>query len=292
MYDDMRVVFDSRNRRACADRALVLTSLEIPHQIVDDTGSCVLLVPAEFSAQATEEIRLYDEENPPARPKQRPRVLSQNAIPGIVGYAIVLCVVAWMATVSYFAQDWLAAGRIDGALVRSGEWWRAITALTLHSGLRHLVGNLIFGGLFGLFAGRLLGSGVAWLAIVLAGASGNLLNTMLLESAHRSVGASTAVFAALGLVAGFVWRGKLMSQEHWPYRIGPIVGGFALLMYTGTGDSNTDIGAHLMGFLCGLAGGMLLTLSDNRLFDKRWQLASGVAALLAITGAWSIAFHA
>lgn len=292
MQDDMRVVFDSRNRRACADRALVLTSLQIPYQIVDDTGSSVILVPAKFSARATEELRLYDEENPPARPIQRRPVPHQNPIPGVVGYTIILCVITWLAAVSYFAQDWLTAGRIDGALVRSGEWWRAFTALTLHSGLRHLVGNLIFGTLFGLFAGRLLGSGVAWLAIVLAGASGNLLNTLLLESTHRSVGASTAVFAALGLVAGYVWRGKLMSQERWPYRIGPIVGGLALLMYTGTGDANTDIGAHLMGFLCGFAGGMLLTISGNRLFDKQWQLAAGVAALLVITGAWSIAFHA
>lgn len=292
MHDDMRVVFDSRNRRACADRALVLTSLQIPYQIVDDTGSSVLLVPAKFSARATEELRLYDEENPPARPTQRRPVPHQNPIPGVVGYTIILCAITWLATVSYFAQDWLTAGRIDGALVRSGEWWRAFTALTLHSGLRHLVGNLIFGTLFGLFAGRLLGSGVAWLAIILAGASGNLLNTLLLESTHRSVGASTAVFAALGLVAGYVWRGKLMSQERWPYRIGPIVGGLALLMYTGTGDANTDIGAHLMGFLCGFAGGMLLTISGNRLFNKQWQLAAGVAALLVITGAWSIAFHA
>jgi hypothetical protein len=38
----------------------------------------------------------------------------------------------------------------------------------------------------------------------------------LLESTHRAVGASTAVFAALGLIAGYVWRGKLMRQDRWP----------------------------------------------------------------------------
>jgi len=288
----MRVVFDSRNRRACADRALVLASLQIPHQLVDDDAGCALVVPAEYSARALDELRLYDQENPPQRPRKLKTVVYQNAVPGVVAYVIVICAVAWLAGISYFGQDWLAAGRIDGVLVRAGEWWRTITALTLHSGLRHLIGNIIFGVFFGLFAGRLLGSGVAWLAIILTGASGNALNTLLLESTHRSIGASTAVFAALGVVAGFVWRGKLMSQERWSYRVGPIVGGFALLMYTGTGDENTDIGAHLMGFLCGFSGGMLLTLFRGRLEQRRWQITAALLALSLTIGAWITAFQA
>jgi membrane associated rhomboid family serine protease len=113
---------------------------------------------------------------------------------------------------------------------------------------------------------------------------------LLLESAHRSIGASTAVFAALGLTAGFVWRAKLMSQERWSYRIAPIVGGLALLMYTGTGDENTDIGAHLMGFVCGFTGGMLLTRVRDRLADPHWQrVAAGATAAILIL-AWIAAF--
>ena len=292
MIDDMRVVFDSRNRRACADRALVLESLQIPHRIVDDALSCALIVPAEYSSRAMDELRLYDEENPPRRPQRIEPFVYQNAIPGIVAYIIVIVLIAWLAGTSYLAEDWFGAGRIDGVLVRAGEWWRTITALTLHAGLRHLVGNIVFGAFFGLLAGRLFGSGIAWLAVVVAAASGNALNTLLLESTHRSIGASTAVFAALGLVAGFVWRGKLMSQERWSYRVAPIVGGFALLMYTGTGDANTDIGAHLMGFLCGFAGGILLTLIRPRLTNNRLQIGAALTAACLITGAWIAAFHA
>lgn len=292
MHSDMRVVFESRNRRACSDRALVLTSVQIPYEIVEDAGVCLLVVPAEVSARASEELWLYDEENPEVKIRHRPRPPQREAISGIVGYFIVLCLITGLAARSSFSQDWLTAGRVDGALIRSGEWWRTVTALTLHSGLRHLVGNLIFGTLFGIFAGRLLGSGIAWFAIVVAGASGNLLNTLLLESSHRSIGASTAVFAALGLVAGYVWRGKLMSQERWSYRLGPIVGGLALLMYTGTGDADTDIGAHLMGFVCGFATGMLLTLAGTRYFSHNWQLAAGTAAMLIVSGAWALAFGA
>lgn len=292
MNDDMRVVFESRNRRACSDRALVLASLQVPHQIIEDVAGCALIVPAEFSARAIDELRLYDQENPPSRPRKIKAIVHQNAIPGVVAYIVVICAVAWFESVSTFGQDWLGAGRVDGVLIRAGEWWRTFTALTLHSGLRHLAGNIVFGAMFGLFAGRLLGPGVAWLAIVLTGASGNALNTLLLESTHRAIGASTAVFAALGLVAGFVWRAKLMSQERWPYRVGPIVGGFALLMYTGTGDANTDIGAHLMGFLCGFAGGMLLTIFRDRLARREWQLTGALLAFSIIVAAWLIAFQA
>jgi len=290
MNDDLRVVFESRNRRACADRALVLESLQIPHRIVDDAVGCALVVPADSSAQAMTELRLYDEENPPQRPRRTKPIIYQNAIPGVVMYVLVICAVAWFATTSLLGQDWLGAGRIDGALVRAGEWWRTVTALTLHGGLRHLVGNIVFGTFFGFFAGRLLGSGVAWLAILIAAASGNALNMLLLESTHRSIGASTAVFAALGIVAGFVWRGKLMAQDRWPYRVGPIVGGLALLMYTGTGEANTDIGAHLMGFLCGFAGGMLLTVFRDRLGNPRWQMAAATMSIALLIGSWFVAF--
>ncbi len=292
MIDDMRVVFESRNRRACSDRALVLAAIRIPHEIVEDPLFCALIVPAEYSAKAADELRLYDEENPPRQPAPAVALDHQNAVPGVVAYVVIVCAVAWLAGTSFMEQDWLRAGRIDGVLVRAGEWWRTVTALTLHSGLRHLLGNIVFGAAFGLLAGRLLGSGVAWLAIVLTAALGNAVNTLLLESTHRAIGASTAVFAALGLVAGFVWRGKLMSQDRWPYRVGPIVGGFALLMYTGTGDANTDIGAHLMGFVCGFGGGVLLTLIRKRLVDQRLQLASAALALFIIIVAWVCAFSA
>ena len=289
MSEDLRVVFESRNRAACSDRALVLASSQIPHKVVDDSSSCALIVPAEFSARAMEELLLYDEENPPPVPRPRKIIEYQDPVPGIVAYLIVVTLIAWLAGNSVFGSDWYQLGRVDGTLLREGEWWRPITALTLHSGLRHLAGNIIFGTLFGLFAGRLLGSGLAWFAIVVSGAMGNVLNTLLLESSHRSIGASTAVFAALGLVAGYVWRAKLMSQERWPYRVGPIVGGLALLMYTGTGDANTDIGAHLMGFLCGFSSGMLLTLATIRPGDIRWQRFSAAAALILVCGSWLVA---
>jgi membrane associated rhomboid family serine protease len=112
----------------------------------------------------------------------------------------------------------------------------------------------------------------------------------MLDSVHRSIGASTAVFATLGLVAGFVWRGKFMHQDRWAYRLGPIVGGLALLAYTGTGDANTDIGAHLLGFACGFATGMLISMTPVPLSSATMQRTTGAVAFLVVVGAWLVAF--
>ena len=137
----------------------------------------------------------------------------------------------------------------------------------------------------------MLGSGVAWLAVVIAAALGNTANTLLLESTHRSIGASTAVFATLGILAGYVWRGRLMAQDRWPTRLGPIVGGIALLMFTGTGDENTDVGAHLMGFVCGFATGMVLTLLGRMPAPARVQFVAGGVAIAMIAIAWFAALQ-
>jgi membrane associated rhomboid family serine protease len=291
MREDWAVIYESQGYQSCSDRALVLHSLDIPYEIVRGLDRAALAVPASFAERAKFELWQYDEENRKRSPAPRPLPIQyQNAVPGVLIYVIVICLVAWLAGESVFNRDWLAAGRVDGVLIREGEWWRTITALTLHSGIRHLLGNLGFGLLFGMLAGRLVGSGVVWLGIVLAGSAGNALNTLLLDSAHRSIGASTAVFAALGLLTGFVWRAKLMSQERWPYRLGPMVGGIALLAFTGTGDENTDIGAHLAGFVCGFLTGTLLTLAASQLAKRRLQLLSGAAALALVLTAWLAAF--
>jgi membrane associated rhomboid family serine protease len=290
MNAEYRVVYESANRRDCSDRALVLTAAGIPHEVVSDGMTSAILVEADLSIAAGDELRAYDEENPRQRPPPPVVIKYHDALPGVAAYFLVVCLVAGLAGRAAFGLDWRAAGRIDGLLLRDGEWWRTITALTLHADLEHLVGNLVFGLFFGWFAGRLMGSGIAWLAVVVAGALGNLTNTLLLAPDHRAIGASTAVFAALGLMSGFVWQGKLMAQDRWVYRFGPIVGGLALLMFTGTGGENTDIGAHLWGFVYGFGGGMLLSHVRDFIDSERRQTIAGALAALLVAFAWYLAF--
>jgi hypothetical protein len=70
------------------------------------------------------------------------------------------------------------------------------------------------------------------------------------------------------------------------------VGGLALLMYTGTGGENTDIGAHLLGFVCGFGAGLILIRLGHLPKDARRQLIAGATALGLIFFSWAIALLA
>ncbi len=293
MQEDWSVIHRCENARESSDCALVLHSVGIPYQsFIDELQQHCLRVPIEYGERAKYELWEYFKENQPTTTNQQTfKIDYDRAVPGVMAYIFVIAAVAWMSGKAYFGWDWLGAGRIDGTLIRDGEWWRAITALSLHGSIKHILGNMVFGLLFGLVAGGLLGSGIAWLSIVVAGALGNLLNVLLLDATHRSIGASTAVFAALGLISGFVWRAKLMKQDRWAWRLGPIVGGIALLAYTGTGDANTDVGAHLAGFICGFLGGLLWTkIADVKELAAMQRLAAAFAAALLV-GAWATALQ-
>ena len=82
-----------------------------------------------------------------------------------------------------------------------------------------------------------------------------------------------------------------MAQDRWSYRFGPIVGGLALLMYTGTGGPDTDIGAHLLGFVGGFLFGMLLIALGPVPTDRRSQTVAGALALLIVATSWLVALQ-
>jgi len=287
------IVYDGRNRQSCSERALVLHSVGIPYQILaGDTTGFTLVAPASVAEKAKFEIWQYEQENRTEIPLSRAIAPDyEKAVFGVIAFVFIVVLVAWMSDVAAFGRDWVASGRIDGALIRDGEWWRAITALTLHGSIKHLLGNIVFGVFFGMLAGGLIGPGIAWLTILVSAAFANVLNVFLLDEGHRAIGASTAVFAALGLVAGFVWRAKLMAQEKWAWRLGPIIGGLALLAYTGTGGPNTDVGAHLAGFVSGFFSGTLITRLPKFSDNNHWQMISGLLAVGIICVAWIIALQ-
>lgn len=292
MDETWKIVFESRRQSSCNERSLVLSSLDIQHEILEGEHSWAIIVPASLGDRALQELAQYARENLASGPPARIRHPEyHDALPGILAFAAILLLVTWASNTDFLSRNWYSAGRMDGELLRQGEWWRLATALTLHGSLKHLLGNLGFGALFGFFAGRLVGPGVAWLSILLASCLANDLNATLLDQTHRSIGASTAVFAALGLVAAYVWRSRIMVQDRWPYRLGPVIGGVALLAFTGTGDANTDIGAHMMGFLFGFLSGMALVYASPHLHNARLQKAGGALAIALLAISWILALQ-
>ncbi len=283
----MSVVFESRSLPACRERALVLQAVGIAHEIIELDRWLALVVDAGEAARAREELRLYEQENHGWPPQLARMPTVSNGIIGILVYAALLIVIHLMSHAGAFGQDWLAAGRVDGRLMLSGEWLRSVTALTLHADLPHLAGNLFFGAIFGLFSAQLLGQGLAWTLILGGGVLGNITNVLIQHPSHRAVGASTAVFAALGVLTAYTWMHRRDSRFHLAYRSAPLISGLVLLAYLGTGDARTDIVAHLTGFAWGTAGGVAAAHwpAITRFAESR-QLLLGTAAFGVVLLAW------
>ena len=291
--DDWTIVLETGWRRECDEQALVLDALGIPHLIADGPGNAsLLMVPAVHAARARQELALYAAENR-GRPQRPALTLHGYGFPGVTGYILVLLTAFLVQERVAFGVDWLGAGSLQGAAFRGGEWWRVFTALTLHGDAGHLAANLFFGAFFGAFAGQFLGSGVAWATILLAAGAGNALDLYLLPVSHRAIGASTAVFAALGLIAALMWRGHSRHTTTWARRYAPLIGASVLLAYIGTGDAQTDAVAHLTGFVMGIFAGAAYDLRRPRwLQSRRVQAAAGCGALALLAACWWLAVRA
>lgn len=191
---------------------------------------------------------------------------------------------------------WTTLGAASGsAILEHGEWWRTVTALTLHSDFSHVAGNIAFGILFAVFLIPLLGTGATWFLILASGAAGNAVNAVFYQgSGHTSIGASTAVFGALGLLVGC--RIQLALRVDHPFRtlasrlVVPLGAGLALLAFLGTGGQRTDYLAHLWGFLVGLPLGVIaMALRSRDRFATGMQLLLGAAALAVCLFSWLLA---
>ena len=274
--------------------SLVLAARDIPHRLEYDPPAWRLLAPDHCMADAIREVRLYEEENrhwPPAPPAPRPLVENSLATLSVL---ILLAVfhnitLSDMVVINGVTPDWLSLGLAQGAKIRGGEWWRLVTALTLHADMQHLLSNLAIGGIFVLLLCRELGSGLAWSLLLVTGVTGNLLNSLLQAPGHSFIGASTAVFGAIGILAALsMIRYRRHQQRRW---LLPIAAALSLLVLLGTKGTDTDLGAHLFGFLSGIAMGLLVELliarygHPGRLLDT----VLGLLSLLAVTTAWWLA---
>src|SRR5690606_35050914 len=104
---------------------------------------------------------------------------------------------------------------------------------------------------------------------------------------RTTIGASTAVFATLGLVAAYAWKQHSAGALRWARRWAPLIAAVALLAFTGAGGERTDVLAHLTGFISGALVGFANALPQTRAFFKRVrQLVSGLIAVARVMGAW------
>lgn len=282
------------------ERGLVAAALDRAYWVEREGDEYVLYVEERAREEIARELERFEVER-----SERTSALAQAAarpIPRIETQS--LYVAAWIMSVLWGTQNLLPRSLTDqgvaesGRIVFHGEWWRAATALTLHGDLAHFAANLAAGLLFAAFALPQLGTGMTWLAIVLTGIAGNLGNAWFYRSEpHFSIGASTAVFGALGLlVAGeFVERWRHPASRAWWQLVVPVGAGLALLAFLGAGEEArplTDYMAHLFGFCAGCALGAIAALTRVRERTPRWvQRVTAFAGPLLLAIAWAFALQ-
>jgi membrane associated rhomboid family serine protease len=268
----------------------MLGAVGIAGAIAERDDQFILEVAGHDADRAAIHLAQYEAENRPTAPAPPAPPLHRHAWAGCVGYATWLLGVAYAVSNGLVRLDAFDIGELDAARVQSGQWWRAWTALTLHVSGPHLAANLGAGIWFGYLAGRQLGVGIAWFLIVLGGGIANLLEGYFGPPWHQSVGASTAVFAALGLMSAYTWRERLLLPQNELQRWGPLVAGVILLGWLGTAGKHTDVMAHLLGFAIGVLLGAAAALPAvrRRLHEVR-QWPAGLAAVTIMAVAWGVA---
>ena len=274
--------------------SLVLDARFLPCQIGESSGAWSLRVPPYRFDEACEELRRFEQENlhwPPAPPPSRP--LIENTL-ATLSVLLVLATFHNITRLDVIAVDgssidWGRIGSAQAGRILDGEWWRLVTALTLHGDVLHLVSNLAIGGVFVFLLCRELGSGLAWTLLLAAGAGGNLCNALLQSPLHDSVGASTAVFGVVGILSALsLVRYRHHLQRRWPL---PVASALALLSILGTEGKHTDLGAHLFGFLAGVAIGLVTEMLIGR-YGQPGRCLNALLALLSslfVVTAWMMA---
>lgn len=267
----------------------MLHAVGIPHRLARTEDGFALRVDAPYAEKARAELQAFDDERTQSRPALAPEPSGRDGLGAVLVYWYVLLAFYALERHDAFGLYWREAGRTQAHAILAGEWWRAATALCLHADMAHLLGNLVFGSLFGYLLSRQLGGGLCWLLFVLGGTTGNLLNAWIHPPTHSSIGASTGVFAVMAALMARQWPryGRLHPSRlrRWT----PAVIGAAFLGYLGTSGENTDVMAHVSGAFTGALLGLLLNLRPDFRPSRSGQILLGLAAAGVLGLAWHLA---
>ncbi len=261
--------------------SLVLCATAIEHRLQRMGRAWFIAVPEQMRGPAQRAIAAYLSENQP--PVSMPALAGFGSQRTFSAVFIVIILGAIHGAIGPDQQHFFSVYGSDAAQIMDGQVYRCVTALLLHSDWSHLAANAAFALVFCTATAMVYGWGVGWLMILVSGAAGNLATAWWYQSHHLSVGASTAVFAALGISTATTfwmrWRQRIGTWRTWM----PLAAGLALVGWLGT-SPRSDLIAHFCGFCFGiLAGGVYLKCFGRRF---AWPLQAGACtAALAMIGA-------
>jgi len=168
--------------------------------------------------RAADVLSAYLRENRDPEPKRKRELPAPGDAFAGVAVSALLLIFFFITGPRNSAVIWFERGSADAERILLGELWRTVTALTLHADIAHAFANALVGALFIGAVCSVLGAGVGCAFVLLSGAAGNLANALFHSSHHISVGASTAVFGAVGLLSGLAVARRRGRSFEWAGR--------------------------------------------------------------------------
>lgn len=301
---ERRELARSGSKQEILDQSLVLASQGLKHWMEFDGSRWSLTVDERDAAPAASLLETWQAEN----------VGFSEAPAEELDFDLRLAPLLFLAVpaLAYFlvgfspAAEWLRdRGSADAAGILEGEWWRCVTAATLHADDAHLLSNLVSGYFILNLLNHRLGIGTVMLLATLCAGLDNFLVALVSGAGHVSLGFSSVVFCALGLLAAVetlaLWRRR---REHSARlgasprdhairlaqlrRLSPLISALFVAVLVGLGEG-VDVKAHFYGFGLGAALGATTGWLPAFLQRAPIQAFLATAACLLYALAWSLA---
>lgn len=284
----MRPLFARLSGEKAQIYGLILESVGIPYQIHRQGRLTAITVSTEHRPSAIKAVSLYLSENPSPPPG---RLISG---PGLSTYSALyilpfLALIHWVIRPGYEHQVFVEAFGADARQIVGGGVHRCITALLLHKDWPHVINNIAGLALFGTVAASTCGWGMGWFMTLFAGAVGNMATALWYRQGHIAIGASTAVFGALGIcVALNLWRYARVPHPSWRMWL-PLAAGLALLGFLGS-SPHADLMAHFSGFVAGviIGGGYGGLFRKAPGLTGQWAAAVSGAGMIALSWIYGV----
>lgn len=279
------------NHNVVREWELVLLAQGLSPSVHPNAGGFVLSVPEAEADSARAALSAYDDENAVKgadrhEPASSARLLAGGTVSGIFILGMFCVTTVWLPTVS-----WIERGGADADRILRGELWRTVTSLSLHADFGHAVSNAVAAALFFGMVSSLLGLGLGCTLVLLAGAGGNLANAFLHGSPYVAIGASTAVFGAVGVIGGLSMAKHRRSASSGRRAWLSFAAALALLAMLGTSGTRVDVWAHLCGLLVGGALGIVDAYIAPRPPGLSIQWACGSVAVGVLIYSWALALR-
>ena len=235
---------------------LILTSQNIETKIEQQNNLFDILINISDEKKAFLMVEAYQKENRFFRLKQQLQAFPISSFKSYTAFSIMgfLSLIHTVSVYYNIHEAMILKYGASALFILQGETYRAITALFLHSDVRHLVGNIVGMLIFAAPVISISGYGTGSFMLLFTGTIGNLLNAHLYQTAHLSIGASTAVMGAAGILAAFQ-----ITQEKRAVTLNklmPLFAGATLVAMFSQGE-NTDVWAHILGFFSGVGSGVI-----------------------------------